>query len=357
MLKYLSTTLLSLGILLGLNTACSQVSQTEQSQATMTPYTKLTPFTTTNQGASHSIVLKEIRDPQTGAVNQYIPLPSNWNLTQKGIEGPSGTLVQEFPGPSFTDQQRYIQSVDDLIQQDVAQILQQSGATFLRTIDLPEIARRDQRIGLQYWQAMPMEKEFVAKGIEFRDKDGKPGLLILHYNQSRTQYGRQHGYQLHVLSSSADRYEQDKKTICFALANVQSNPQVVQAFNQQMQQDHMRRQQMYEARRREAQKHFEAWNRNHVETWKEINEGTLDSYYRRQGMMDRVHERSTDAILERERLTNPYGGQPLEVQSGYKYYYTNTFGEVIGSNDEFFNPAQDPSLNHQEWRRARIGNQ
>ncbi|MEM9986715.1 MAG: hypothetical protein AAF804_16610, partial [Bacteroidota bacterium] len=288
--------------------------------------------------------------------NQYIPLPPNWQLTQKGIEGPSGTLVQEFPGSSFTDQQRYLQSVDELIQQDITQLIQQNGATLIRIVDLPEIAQRDQRIGLQYWQAMPMEKEFVAKGIEVRDKEGNPGMIVLHYTQSRSQYVRHHAYQLHVLTSSPDRYEQDKQTLCFALANVQSNPQAVQAFNQQMQQDHMRRAQLYAERRRQAQQHFETWNRNHVETWNEINQASLDSYYRRQGMMDRVQESSTDMILERERLSNPYGGQALEVQSGYKYYYTNSFGEVIGSNDEFFNPSQDPSLNHQEWKRAGIGN-
>ena len=347
-MKFLSPLFLGLSFLIIMNSACSQ----DQSSQGSAAYARLTPYSTTSNSQSPSVVMKEIRDPQTGVVNQYIPLPSNWHLTQKGIEGPSGTLVQEFPGSSFTDQQRYIQSVDDLIQQDIAQLIQQSGATFIRTIDLPEIAQRDQRIGLQYWQAMPMEKDFVAKGIEFRDKDGKPGMIVLHYTQSRTQYGRHHVYQLHLLASSEARYEQDKKILRFALANVQSNPQVVQAFNQQMQQDHMRRARIYAEKRRQAQKHFETWNRNHVETWNEINEASLDSYYRRQGMMDRVHENTTDAILERERLSNPYGGQTLEVQSGYKYYYSNAFGVVIGSNDEFFNPAQDPSLNHQEWRRA-----
>lgn len=349
------TLLLSLSLLFCLNSACSQVNDNNEVEEGRPTYVKLSPQRSSTPAQSATVAMLALRDPQTGMVNQYMPLPADWRITDQGIEGPAGTVVQEMPGSSFMDHQRYIQSIDDLIQQDVHQLIQQNGAQYLRTIDLPAVAQRDERLGLQYWQAMPMEKDFITKGIEVRDKEGKPGLLVLHYTQSRSQYGRHHSYYLHVLSSSEAHYASDKEVLCFALANLQSNPEAVQAFNLKMQQEYMQRERMHAAKMKQAQDNFNAWNRTHVETWKDINESSMASWRRRNDVQDAGHARSVDAISGRERLANPYGGQALEVDAGYQYYYTNAFGEVIGSNDAFFNPAQDPSLNHQEWRRATFG--
>jgi len=319
-------------------------------------YTKLSTYDPASGTRTGSVVMKELRDPQTGMVNMYLPLPADWRITDSGIQGPGGTLLQELPGGSFNGQQRYIQSIDDIIQQDISALIQQHGIRYLRTIDLPEVAARDERIGMQYWQAMPMEKLYQAKGVEVRDAQGRPGLLVVHYTQSRSQYASHHYYYLHALTSSEARYEADKDILRFALSNQQSNPEAVRAFNQKMQEEYIRRERLHAAKMKQAWDHFNAWNRNHVETWSDISESSMASWRRREAMRDAGHAQSVDGILERERLVSPFDGQQLEVDAGYKYYYTNAFGEVIGTNDEFFNPEQDPSLNNQEWHRANMGN-
>ncbi|MEM6264350.1 MAG: hypothetical protein AAGI38_17685 [Bacteroidota bacterium] len=359
-MKASQRTILFLGILLVIFIGCSPEGQSNQQsdatdtdQPTTASYTKLTTYQP-QQPSSDQVEMKEIRDPNTGMVNQYIPLPISWKLTQQGIEGPGGALMQELPGASFGNHQRYIQSVDDILQQDIKQLIQRNGGKYLGTIDLPEVAKRDERLGLQYWQAMPMEKDFQTKGVEARDREGKPSLIVVHYTKSSTQYAVHHAYFLHALTSTDAQYERDKKTFLFALANLQSNPEAVTAFNKKMQEDYLRRERIHAAKMKQSWDHFNAWNRNHIETWKEINEGSMDSWRKRDAMTDAIHERSVDGILERERFSNPFDGKELEVDAGYKHYYTNSFGEVIGSNDEFFNPQQDPSLNHQEWRK--VGN-
>lgn len=354
--------LLTMGILFCVSTTCGQMSDYDHTYeddaygSEKAAYVKLNAYSLSEKNQAGRTVMKEIRDPQTGMVNMYMPLPANWRITSNAIESPAGSTILEFPGASFTDQQRYIRSIDDLLQQDIPQMIRQIGAQYLRTIDLPEVAQRDRLLGMQYWQALPMEKKFEAKGVEIRDVKGNPALLVVHYTQSRSQYGGHHFYYLHVLSSTDEGYASDVSVLRYALANQQSNPQAVTAYNQNMQQEYIRREQMHAAKMKQAWDHFNAWNSTHVQTWNDISESSLASWQRREAMRDAGQARTVDGILERERLVNPFDGQRMEVDAGYKYYYTNAFGEVIGSNDEFFNPQQDPSLNHQEWRQTRIHN-
>ena len=81
----------------------------------------------------------------------------------------------------------------------------------------------------------------------------------------------------------------------------------------------------------------------------------MASWRSQEAMRDAGHANAVDGVWERERVVDPSSGNQLEVDAGYKYYFTNGQGEWIGTNSEFFNPANDPDLNHQEWRRAPIG--
>ena len=357
-------TLSILAMLITLSRACGQPNNYDQAaygnnrSTTDAPaYVNLTAQAPSGTPAASGVVMQEIRDPNTGMVNMYMPLPTDWQIGPTGIQGPGGATITEVPGASFMGNQRFIQSVDQIIQQDILPKIQQNGAQFLRTIDLPEVARRDELLGKQYWTAMPMEKRYQTKGIEGIDKEGKPALLVVHYVQSRTQYGVHHSYYLHGLSSSKVRYETDKQVLLYALANQQSNPEAVVAFNKKMQQEYLRRERLHGAKMQQAWNHFNTWNRNHVETWNDISDSSMASWRRQNDMRDAGQARAVDGILERERLVSPFDGKELDVDAGYKYYYTNTFGEVIGSNDEFFDPQRNPNLNNQEWRRATIGGQ
>jgi len=357
-------TLLTIAMLISLSSACGQTNNYDQTaygnnySTTDAPaYVNLTAQTPSGTPAASGVVMQEIRDPQTGMVNMYMPLPADWRIGPTGIQGPGGATITEAPGASFMGNQRFVQSIDQIIQQDIVPKIQQNGAQYLRTIDLPEVERRDQRRGEQYWKAMPMEKMYQTKGIEGIDNEGKPALIVVHYVQARSQYGVHHSYYLHGLSSSHDRYEADKQVLIYALANQQSNPQAVIAFNQRMQEEYMRRERMHAAKMQQARNHFNTWNRNHVETWNDISDSSMASWRRQNDMRDAGQAKAVDGILERERLVSPFDGKELDVNAGYKYYYTNTFGEVIGSNDEFFNPERDPNLNNQEWRPATTGGQ
>lgn len=340
---------MALGMILCFATACGQSPEDEFA------YEKVSVYEVSSDNSSGGIVMKELRDPQTGRVNMYMPLPADWTVTDNGIEGPDGTMLQEFPGGSFGWQQRQISSIDQIIQEDVSQLIQRNGAQYLRTIDLPEVAQRDERLGNQYWSPNTARQTYQAKGVEIRDADGKPVLLVVHHTQTHGPYGVAHnGYYLHALTSTDERYESDKQTALFALTNQQSHPEAVLAFNRKEQQAYIQRQRLFNERMRQAWDTFNAWNKAHVETWSDINESSMASWRRQTGMQEAGHASAVDGILERERIVDPQSGQQLEVDAGYKFYYTNGQGEYIGTNDAFFNPARDPNLNHQEWRKVPV---
>lgn len=340
---------LVLGILFSFTTACGQSPRHESGAA----YQRVSTYEVSS--GSSNVVMQELRDPQTGRVNIYMPLPADWEVSGNGIEGPDGVTLQEFPGGSFNWQQRQINSIDQIIQQDIQQLIQRNGAQFLRTIDLPDVAQRDERLGSQYWSPNSTRRTFQAKGVEVRDAEGKPVLLVVHHTQTHGPYGVAHNfYYLHALTSTDERYETDKEIVRFALANQQSNPEAVMAFNQKEQQAYIQRQHLFDARMRQAWNHFNAWNKAHVETWNDISESSMASWRRQEAMRDAGQARTVDGILERERVVDPQSGRQLDVDAGYKYYYTNGQGDWIGTNDEFFNPARDPNLNHQEWRKAPL---
>lgn len=334
---------------------CSVVACGQSPGNNKAEYTRVSTYQIEKDTGIDSITMMELRDPESGQVTMYMPLPSDWRISGNGIEGPDGTTLQEFPGGSFNGQQRRISSVNQIIREDISQDIHRNGAQFSGIIDLPEIERRDQRLGSQYWEAMPSQREYQTKGVEVRDANGRPVLLVVHFTQTRTQYGVAHnGYYLHVLTSGDERYEKDKEILRFALANRQSNPEAVLAFNKKMQQDYIRRQRLFDERMRQARATFDAWNKNHVETWNSINESSMAGWRAQEEMRDAGHARSVDGVLERERIVDPSSGRQLDVDAGYKYYYTNGQGDWLGTNSEFFNPAQEPELNHQEWRRTPI---
>jgi len=342
--------LLTLALVFFSIVACGQSSKNNNAE-----YTRVKTYQIEKDTEFNALIMKELIDPKSGQVTMYMPLPADWQITSNGIEGPDGTILQEFPGGSFNGQQRQISSVDQIIREDIAQRIQRNNAQFLGTIDLPEIERRDQLLASQYWEAMPNQRIYQTKGVEVRHADGRLVLLVVHFTQTRTQYGIAHnGYYLHVLTSNEERYEKDKEIMRFALANRQSNPKAVVAFNEKLQRDYIQRQRLFDERMRQARATFNAWNKSHVETWNSINESSMASWRAQGEMRDAGHARTVDGILERERIVDPNSGRQLDVDAGYKYYYTNGQGDWLGTNSEFFNPAQDPNLNHQEWQRTPI---
>jgi len=50
-------------------------------------------------------------------------------------------------------------------------------------------------------------------------------------------------------------------------------------------------------------------------------------------------------------MTDPNSGNTYKVQEGYNQYWSNGNNEYIGSNDAYYNPNTDNSVNNQNWQQ------
>ncbi len=301
------------------------------------------------QTANGKVVMHEVRDAQTGMISQHLPLPSSWQVSDGHWTSSYGAEVRFLmPQPG----QQPCHSVDEVIQRVVLPTFPQGGFQHLGTLNLPQLAERNRRAGELLWQAAPTEKHYACKGVEYRGPDGKPGLIIINFHLFTNQAGRFPGFSMFVLEVPAKQYEKAKGEVLYALANYEPNPQFIAAHNQREQQ---KSQMAWNNHNAKMQNRWNAFN-NHQANMRDlsqIQDMQHESYMNRSRMQDRGHQKTIDGIRYEESAVNPYDGQQMKVESGYKYYYMNQFGEYFGTNDEFYNPERDPNLNNQEWRRVQ----
>jgi len=360
------TTLLFIGIVLSFSTACGQsYNQNGYGEAARpanygnvqyAAYNGSAGSPVQQAGNNGDVVMHPLRDSQTGMIIGHYPLPSNWKITGKAWTGPGESQVQARNGGVFSNLQRQVQSVDQIIREDLLPQLQQGGYQVINTINLPTVAQKDQQQMAQFWSSVPNRKIHESKGVEYRTNNGFQGIVIIHFNKSITQHGSVVTYTMHILHAKAKQYEKAKKDVIYALSNSKLNPQYVAVFNRKEQQKSQASWSAHRQRMADNQRMFER-NQQTQRTLSEVGDIYYEGWKSRQQASDRMQEKTIDAIHGREAAVNPYTGQAGKVQSGYKYYYINQFGEYIGTNDEFYNPAMDPNVNNYEWRKAsRPGN-
>ncbi len=318
-----------------------------------------------NSGYSHQqaeipapagkMVMHTLRDPATGMESAYVPLPANWNTKGNAWVGPENSRIEARPGGSFSSQQRNLYHIDQVIQQDLMPQLRNYGAQINGVIDLPQIAMNDKMTFARYWKVSPSQDMHQVKGIELTDpKSGEKGLVVVHFTYSQSQYGNFAHYYMHLLTAKSNRYAKDKHAAIYALAKIRVSDQSVARHNQKEQQKSQASWAAHNNKMRANQRNFDGWQKAQADL-SSISDISYEGWKSRNASSDRMQEKAVDGIWEQESVTDTYG-QQRKVESGYKYYYINGSGQYFGTNDEFYNPAQDPNMNHMEWKKVNGGN-
>jgi hypothetical protein len=305
-----------------------------------------------NNGGDGKVEMRPLIDSKTGRVSAYAPLPKNWKLGAKW-ESPGGSQVEYRYGGTASAQQRPINSIDQLLQQYLLPEFRKTGAQIDNIIDLPGIARNNERNYSRYWQAMPSQTIHQVKGIEVTDpNNGDKGLVIVNLMITQSQYGSFNNYSSNVMSAKANHYEQDKKTLIYALENMQLDDQAVAAHNQREQQKSGASWAAHNQRMRQKEANFNSWQQTQ-KTLSEINDISYEGYMNRSRMNDAGHQKTINGIWEQNTATNPYNGQQMNTSIHYKYNFVNQNGQVFGTNNPNYNPALDPNMNHMNWRKTQ----
>ena len=84
------------------------------------------------------------------------------------------------------------------------------------------------------------------------------------------------------------------------------------------------------------------------QTSSEIRERSMQSYYERQAVNDRIADRFSQYIRGVDKYYNPIEEKAVELPAGYDNVWTNSLGEYVLAESPSFNPNIGSNLN---WER------
>ncbi len=292
------------------------------------------------------------KDPQSGMWISRMPLPEDWNATAEGLGGPGGAQMKEVMGGTFEGGGV---TMDQIIEGRLLPLLKQSGNRITRIEDQPQLARLNKEHQALYWTVTPTRTQHAVKSIEYEDDQGLKGLIIVHFTQMTSQFSALHQYYMHILESPAAQFASSKAVALHALANKQLNPEYLAVVNQREQQRAATSNQQFNQRQRQRQQQFDSWMATQRQTSSAALDSGMESWRRRQGMVDAGQERLVDSIGGNTQVVHPGTGESWKVEDGHNRYYMNNDGQYIPTDSYFYNPNMDPGMNNQEWTEVTPG--
>ena len=302
------------------------------------------------QQYSKTLVMTPVRNSQTGEVYGHIPIPKGWRFEKGALVGPNGLVTSEYPNNYYTFQQRYLLNLEQVLRQDLAPRIYQSGGKILGTFAIPEIANYDRAYNSLLWKFGNPQQEFHALGVDCVEPDGRRSLLILRQMITRSQYGGSWGYYINALTANPEDYEEAKSDYIFALCHLQPNMEQIQRYNQNEIAKSNASWAAHSARMQANQRAFNARNQAWMDASNSISDMSMQGWRSRNQMNDAGHDATINSINEEKTIYNEKSGDYMQVEAGSNRYFTNGNNEYIRTDDYLYNPNLDSRVNHYEWK-------
>jgi phage pi2 protein 07 len=331
-------------------------------------------FSDFNHAQSGNVEMKPMRDPQTGRVVSYLPLPTTWRMVTTangtaGFEGPNGIKVSSLPTEVYYfNVDPYVAQMsgktvanpvdlNTIFQQNIAPAIQQQGGRLIKQYPLQQIAQRSQQI-MQGALSRARIQSYTMIASEWQQSNGHKSLILITQAIMHSQGGSTWTFGLTELEAPAQYFEKAKETYLYAQANWQLDRNTAMAHAAKLQQMDRESQQRlaqsaaaHNSRMRNNEAAFQATQRAHNSSFNDVSDMSMRGYWSRSDMQDRMRNKENNMIREEYTLTNPWDNRNMQVQSGYQNYYINSNGDVIGSNDVNFNPNVHRDYNGTQWKR------
>jgi len=322
-----------------------------------------------------NVVYQPIFDDKTNMVMAKIPLPPGWKIIKKtdpdqpSIEGPNDIRVYDFPTKIFSysedpnmqmvyrqsgQQMRRPPGLVELIKQDLGPIAEEEGLQYVRHYSIPELATKDKEYNARLYRVMPVQSSFDVLVTEWKDQEGSPSVLILHYFKHLAQGTVDWGYYGSYLAAPAAQFKQAKRALINGLLNTRYNPAQIQAYNRMEAQKAQSSMSAHQRRMQNNQANFEASQNAFRSSSDAINKSIMDSYNSQNAASDRGQRQFINSIRDENTVYDAGNGQSYQVESGANQYWMNNDREYIPSSDTLYNPNQDQNINQQEWREVEI---
>ena len=324
---------------------------------------------------SDNVVMQTIMDSKTNRPFAQIPLPASWKIQPEAkqgspsIVGPNGIEVYSYGFQSFmytNDQwmQQAYQSagqkmrrpagIENIMNQDIAQMAKSNGMKFVKQYPLPQVAQADKSYMDQLYKVGQQQTSFQAAGSEWVDNKGNKAIIVVHYSENAGQGSVFWGYYVQVLGSEETAFERAKNAYLNGLVNTRYDRQHIMAYNQHEAAKSNQSWAAHNQKMQTNQSNFEAQQRAHQSSVDSWNKSSMDAYNSRSASQDRMQSQTVNSINETQNVTDPSNGQTYQVEGYSNQYWMNGQGEYIPSDNSLYNPNLDSGVNNQYWEEAPV---
>jgi len=335
------------------------------------------------------------KDPKSGLLVSIAEYPSDWEVLSKaeykndpnipafryqikdndGMQAFNTPLKLNYAGSDRQYEQmmrnmgvknvRSLMAPQQLVQYEIAPKLQGKGFSFDSARAFPELEQKSRKEA-QKNMATPIELSIT--GTIWQNTNGQKALVILNYAKMSQASANGQSiiawmYSTDVLISNEDEF--DTNVADFIETNLETKPtpewdnymanltakrqeetrRQTQASNARMQQSAI----AHQNRMAQKQASFNAHQQKMQGIWDAQDASHASFMNRNFGSGSSSGQQSfVNMIHGEETVTHPNGNN-YQIESGAKQTWMDNDGNYINSNDLFFNPNADNSLNNREW--------
>ncbi len=224
---------------------------------------------------------------------------------------------------------RRFRSMEKVIEQDFVPEATKQGKRLVRTHEIPELAKYDERYHSQLYEAIPSRKKFMAVATEWEDQSGYPSLILIRLMVSDGAGVQYWGYFSHRLEAPRSAYDKAKEDLVYAVLNTEHNRAFIADYNQKEKQKAEASWRQHRRRMDANQRNFDAQQRAFKERSDATNDAIMKGWRDRNAASDRMHDKTIDSIRDEQNMRDPITGQTFKVESGSDQYWKNDQGEYI----------------------------
>lgn len=324
----------------------------------------------------------EIIDSESGLVASTAPFPSTWQRIENpnsdvSFTGPNGVKAYRptthkyyfspnlgIGGQNLEDMQAAAPiSIEQYFHELIKPNMEAQGLRLIATYDLPEYVDLAKRSASRFISAQAQSSNYVI-GSDWVRQDGTKTMLV-----SRGSYienGKSNVVFWSITMSHIDappaEFEQAKKVIRYAIANTKFSQENTDYYERKNRDFQVRNDAYWEQRTRNLLIQHQGRMRDLAaigEQSRQIGRDNLqrlednhrDWQNKEAGRWDN-HADAVRAIHGRTVIGNPNSSGGYEVEGGYDNYWVNENGDYIPSNDGFYDPNQDGSVNSDYWTQS-----
>jgi len=158
---------------------------------------------------------------------------------------------------------------------------------------------------------------------------------------------------LYAFRASAGHLDAVGQACMASVKSFQINPQWLAACQAESRRIMQQRQMMARAMAQMAASQRQALQQlgNVSQSISDAGDSIMDGYFERSAAYDRMGDMASEAIRGVDSYVDPTSDFNPELPGGYDHAWTNGLGEYIVSNDHFFDPNQDSTMNWQQMEK------